>query len=100
MKRTSEQIYREIREVEDKQKKEFAKGNARHIKAINALYRAMDKECKKHPERWYEIQGRYLKKIRKKSDEFYKNVTEKVANRYHEKLNKLFMEKARIEYGL
>lgn len=99
MKRTISQIDKEIKSLAEKQRKEFAKANAKYGKAWNSLYRMMVKDEKKYPKKSYEIQRKYEAKMKKIQEAWYKKGTLATVNKYKAKVKKLYDERAKLMYN-
>lgn len=99
MKRTLSQINKEIKSLADKQRKEFAKANAKYGKAWNSLYSMMVKEEKKHPEKSYEIQRKYEAKMKKILNAWHAKGTTATVNKYKSKVKKLYDERSKLMYN-
>lgn len=98
MKRTVSQIDKEIKGLAEKQRKEFAKTNAKYGKAWNNLYSRMTREEEKYPEKSYEIQRKYEAKMKKNLDTWYKKGTAAIVNKYKAKVKKLYDERTKLIY--
>lgn len=89
--KTKQQIRKEIGRLEDARDKDYKKINGKYEKAVDNLWKAEDREEKKHPEKFFEIAKKYQPKIQKVMAQWHR-ASNAVHAKYKARLEKLYNE--------